>query len=88
MTTGLILAKNIMISGFNTEQSTRAKIDSLLDKGQPSHILFFNLKENFKGESTTYPNITMPHPPKELQIIKPAIIGYIIEPFAAFPLYK
>ena len=79
-----IIARNVKFSGFDYEKkSTKSAIDKL-KSGAASKLLFFDLPDGFKeniifNEETKCMDFSM-------VISKPCIIGYVAEPFDAFPL--
>jgi hypothetical protein len=82
MATAAIVARNVKITGFLNEE----KMVNLVN-GAESSLLFFKLGQNFaKNGMLGQNNVEFDRGNMTLTIRKPCIIGYIVEPFPAFPL--
>ena len=83
MATAAIVARNFQITGLkNSEKILK------LANGSKSQLLFFELVKKFTGNNEFGQNLEIKKAPLMVTIRKPCVIGYIVEPFPAFPLYQ
>ena len=83
VTTGIIVARNITISGFDPSEESMRKKGALLKSGaKRTQILMFDIPKGFNSSE----NLNFCQQPPSITIKTPCIIGYIVEPFPAFPL--